>query len=156
MEKEVRCPYCGTAMGEAGNAMYRWYMCPRCLAGSPRKRIERFAHGKEEEAVRTAQEEAYKAAETLVRPENQVLTLGEAQCLSTADGGDGYVYLEEAAKGHFTFIAHITPIDCQTGYVMVNTFFERFPLNAVTYGKNWRCWLRKPTEKEAAGTPWEV
>lgn len=24
-----------------------------------------------------------------------------------------------------------------------------------TYGKSWRCWLRKPTEEEAAGTPWE-
>lgn len=23
------------------------------------------------------------------------------------------------------------------------------------YNIRWRCWLRKPTEKEAAGTPWE-
>lgn len=24
-----------------------------------------------------------------------------------------------------------------------------------TYGKNWRCWLRKPTEAERRETPWE-
>lgn len=24
-----------------------------------------------------------------------------------------------------------------------------------TYGKNWRCWLRKPTETERWETPWE-
>lgn len=24
-----------------------------------------------------------------------------------------------------------------------------------TYGKNWRCWLRKPTKAEMRETPWE-
>lgn len=23
------------------------------------------------------------------------------------------------------------------------------------YGETWRCWLRKPTEEEMEGTPWE-
>ena len=25
-----------------------------------------------------------------------------------------------------------------------------------TYGKNWRCWLRKPTKEEMEATPWEA
>lgn len=35
------CPYCGGKMYEAGNSTYRWYMCPRCLSGSPRKIIDK-------------------------------------------------------------------------------------------------------------------
>lgn len=156
LKKQPACLYCGMSMDETGNLMYRWYMCPRCFAGSPQKRIERFTHDSDEEAVRAAQEKAYKAAEFLVRPGNRVLTLGEAQGLSSTDGGDGYVYLEEAAKGHFACIAHIAPIDCQSESVMVNTFFERFPLNAAAYGKKWRCWAIKPTMEQMAGTPWEA
>lgn len=135
MTETPKCPYCGaeTRLNENNEGIY-WYECRECNATGPTEKTP---------------VEAFSAALHRAEPENRLLTLGEAQQISSEDGG---TWLEEKTAWG---LAHITPIDNQTGACYIYTFFAKFPLMAEKYGKTWRCWSRKPTPEQMAAEKWE-
>lgn len=144
-----RCLYCGGEMYEAGNSTYRWYMCPRCLSGSPRKIINKTEYPTERLAVIAALQKARKAAMQRWQEPNRVLTLKEAT-------EQRAVWIEDVYCG----IAPAIVFDyVSKHYSIIVADFNDHDDNKVwfkktQYGKHWRCWLRKPTNKEMATTPW--
>ena len=135
MTETPKCPYCGaeTRLNENNEGIY-WYECRECHATGPTEKTP---------------VEAFSAALHRAEPENRLLTLEEAQQISSEDGG---TWLEEKTAWG---LAHITPIDNQTGACYIYTFFAKFPLMAEKYGKTWRCWARKPTPEQMAAEKWE-
>lgn len=135
MTETPKCPYCGaeTRLNENNEGIY-WYECRECNATGPTEKTR---------------EAALFAALHRAEPENRLLTLGEAQQISSEDGG---TWLEEKTAWG---LAHISPIDNQTGACYIYTFFAKFPLMAEKYGKTWRCWSRKPTPEQMAAEKWE-
>ena len=135
MTETPKCPYCGaeTRLNENNEGIY-WYECRECHAKGPTEKTP---------------VEAFSAALHRAEPENRLLTLEEAQQISSEDGG---TWLEEKTAWG---LAHITPIDNQTGACYIYTFFAKFPLMAEKYGKTWRCWSRKPTREQTAAAEWE-
>lgn len=135
MTETPKCPYCGaeTRLNENNEGIY-WYECLECNATGPTEKTP---------------VEAFSAALHRAEPENRLLTLGEAQQISSEDGG---TWLEEKTS---LGLAHITPIDNQTGAFYIYTFFAKFPLMAEKYGKTWRCWTQKPTPEQMAAWKWE-
>lgn len=135
MTETPKCPYCGaeTRLNENNEGIY-WYECRECNATGP---------------TESTPVEAFSAALHRAEPENRLLTLGEAQQISSEDGG---TWMEEKTAWG---LAHITPIDNQTGACYIYTFFAKFPLMAEKYGKTWRCWSRKPTPEQMEAEKWE-
>lgn len=143
MTETPKCPYCGTEMELVDSFVstetlqnqiaYR-YSCEECKSLSQ---------------LEITPDEALSAALHRAEPKNRLLTLGEAQQISSEDGG---TWLEEKTAWG---LAHITPIDNQTGACYIYTFFAKFPLMAEKYGKTWRCWSRKPTTEQMAAEKWE-
>lgn len=88
-------------------------------------------------------------------PENRVLTLEEVKAYCEEGGADATpLWYDEKAN----YVSRWMVIDLPklafgstiTVKRLVNSqIFEQ------TYGEEWRCWLRKPTEAERRGTPWE-
>lgn len=134
MTETPKCPYCGAGMELKYVCGEYFCLCAVCEATSP---------------MGTSKEAALSAALHRAEPENHPLTLGEAQQISSEDGG---TWLEEKTAWG---LAHITPIDNQTGACYIYTFFAKFPLMAEKYGKSWRCWPRKPTPEQMAAEKWE-
>ncbi len=98
---------------------------------------------------------AFKEIESRVEPTNRVLIPKEIVRI------DGAVWLEEKS-GKLTS----PPIpmlvygedDCDNNIsciVFVNVNADKINYLVSDYNHNWRCWLRKPTEKERRETPWE-
>lgn len=135
MTETPKCPYCGaeTRLNENNEGIY-WYECRECNATGPTEKTP---------------VEAFSAALHRAEPENRLLTLGEAQQISSEYGG---TWVEEKTAWG---LAHVTPIDNQTGACYIYTFFAKFPLMAEEYGKTWRCWSRKPTPEQMAAAEWE-
>lgn len=135
MTETPKFPYCRaeTRLNENNEGIY-WYECRECNAKGPTEKTP---------------VEAFSAALHRAEPENRLLTLGEAQQISSEDGG---TWLEEKTS---LGLEHITPIDNQTGACYIYTFFAKFPLMAEKYGKTWRCWPRKPTPEQMAAEKWE-
>lgn len=143
MREKPKCPYCGAELevthafvsdATAAHKLVYTCFCRECGVYTPK---------------RPTPEEALSAALHRAEPENRLLTLGEAQQISSEDGG---TWLEEKTAWG---LAHITPIDNQTGACYIYTFFAKFPLMAEKYGKTWRCWLRNPTRDQMAAAKWE-
>lgn len=150
-----RCPYCGGEMYEAGNSTYRWYMCPRCLSGSPRKSINKTEYPTERLAVIAALQKARKAAMNRWREPNRVLTLEEI-----------IDKVLDAVGGVPVWIEHINDTEQKLAWKLsgwkvvrgaercVLIFGTGHSVDTKNINKTWRCWLRKPTAEEMATTPW--
>ena len=93
------------------------------------------------------------AAMRRAEPKNRVLTLEEAQKKCQEDGITWYESLRHESP--IVFPAYVTPIDPTDELVNIYTFFAGTEETVELYGKEWRCWLRKPTETERWETPWE-
>lgn len=100
------------------------------------------------------------AAELLenAEPKNRVLTLGELS--KSADAADwGFVWIESKINPYDVSGAeqvcpwYKTATHLAFAYVAENENVTREE-DIAKIGKEWRCWLRKPTEKEMAATPW--
>lgn len=150
-----RCPYCGGEMYEDGNSTYRWYMCPRCLSGSPRKRIDKTEYPTERLAVIAALQKARKAAMNRWQEPNRVLTLEEI-----------IDKVLDAVGGVPVWIEHINDTEQKLAWKLsgwkvvrgaercVLIFGTGHSVSTENINKTWRCWLRKPTAEEMATTPW--
>lgn len=134
------CPFCG------GDEIYvfpvaasrgRAAMCQKCLAEGPYER---------------AKEKAAEAWNRRAEPENRVLTLAEleAHYEGRIDAAPLWIEHEHNPKLSCWMVADM-PAEC-FNTISVTQFLR---VAKWSYGKRWRCWLRKPTAEEMANTPWE-
>ena len=100
-------------------------------------------------------ESAFRMAMRRTEPKNRVLTLEEVEAY--CEGGADVTPLWYERKDHSDInrwmvidLPELAFGSAATVKRLVNSpFFES------TYGEKWRCWLRKPTNEEMEGTPWE-
>lgn len=87
-------------------------------------------------------------------PKNRVLTLEEveAYCEGGADATPLWYDEKERNVSHWMVIDFPELAFGSTATVKRLIDKQFF---VPTYGKKWRCWLRKPTEAERRETPWE-
>lgn len=109
-------------------------MCQKCLAEGPYERT----NGKAAEAWNRRAE-----------PENRVLTLEEvkAHCDGGVEAAPLWVEFDDGLSRWVQIAPHEPGCELEYVSVFVSIMWPQ-------YGKGWRCWLRKPTEEETAGTPW--
>lgn len=131
------------------------YKCMTCESTSPR--IE-FSGG-------TSNEKIIERLQTVslrrVEPKNRVLTLEEVLRKIYADDLE-FSWIEFAKDTH-TNLYHLNQFILENENPedkTIDLFFFGVPdpwqrEKESDYGKTWRCWLRKPTEGEMEGTPWE-
>nr|DAH86097.1 MAG TPA: hypothetical protein [Caudoviricetes sp.] len=109
-----------------------YYACAKCGWNSP---------------VGIDSESAFRMAMRRVEPKNRVLTLEELKVYT------GFLWSENR---YSSFDYEGEPAFVEKGFMYAgdgNVDLRRDISD--TYGKYWRCWLRKPTEAERRGTPWE-
>lgn len=132
MSETPKCPGCGADM----KLMYLlcnstfYYACAKCGWDSP---------------VGIDSESAFRMAMRRVEPKNRVLTLEELK-----------VYTGFLWKVYNGFDCEGAPAFVEKGFMYAGNGNVNLRQDiSDTYGKNWRCWLRKPTPKEMEETPWE-
>jgi hypothetical protein len=120
------------------------YKCMTCESTSPR--IE-FSGGTSNEKII---ERLQAVSSRRVEPKNRVLTLEEvdAHCEGGADAAPLWVEFDGGTNG-WVLIAPVRET-CKMDFVS-----KLLATMGILYGKEWRCWLRKPTEAERQETPWE-
>lgn len=136
-----RCPYCGGEMTYKYGFGDHYYLCDRCYSTGPEK---------------GAREAAYAAAMQRWREPNRVLTLEEI-----------IDKVFDAISGVPVWVEHIDDTEQKLAWKLsgwqvvrgaercVLIFATEYRVNTRNINKTWRCWLRKPTKEEMAGTPWE-
>lgn len=147
MSETPKCPYCGDRMHihvslitpewELLSAQYR---CVTCGSTSPR--IEFPGDTANDEIIERLQAVSLRRAE----PKNRVLTLEELKVYT------GFLWSENR---YSPFDYEGEPAFAEKSFMYAgsgNVDLRRDISNA--YGKNWRCWLKKPTAAERRGTPW--
>ena len=140
MSEKPKCPGCGADMElvHLCNAAF-CYVC-KCGWDSP---------------VGIDSESAFRMAMRRTELKNRVLTLEEVEAY--CEGGADVTPLWYERKDHSDInrwmvidLPELAFGSAATVKRLVNSpFFES------TYGEKWRCWLRKPTNEEMEGTPWE-
>ena len=150
MSEFPRCPYCGdkmelqVEMPDGGSDYTVWYQCVTCESTSPR--IEFPGDMANDEIIERLQAVSSRRAE----PKNRVLTLEEldAHCEGGADAAPLWVEFDGGTNGWVL----IAPVRETRKMDFVSKLLATM---GILYGKEWRCWLRKPTEAERRETPWE-
>ena len=134
MSEKPKCPGCGADMELMHllcDATF-YYACAKCGWDSP---------------VGIDSESAFRMAMRRVESKNRVLTLEELKTHA------GFLWNENR---YDSFESEGEPAYAENDFLYAgngNVDLRRDISN--TYGKNWRCWLRKPTEAERRETPWE-
>lgn len=137
MTDKVLCPYCGAEMKSSGwvsliNGNLAYTVCSnnRCKSAGP------YVRGYE--TMDEARAAALAAAQARYLPPNRPLTLDEVAQLETDDCGDTPCWTEEFRnKGR-----------ALAEYKSTN------PDDLVDYGRDYRVWLRKPTQAEMDAAGW--
>lgn len=133
MSETPKCPGCGADMELMHLCKDAFcYACTKCGWDSP---------------VGIDSESAFRMAMRRAEPKNRVLTLEELKVYT------GFLWSENR---YSPFDYEGEPAFAEKGFIYaVNGNVDlRYDISN-EYGKNWRCWLRKPTEAERRGTPWE-
>ena len=141
MNNTPKCPGCGADMElmHLCNAAF-CYACTKCGWGSP---------------IGIDSESAFRMAMRRTEPKNRVLTLEELKAYCTEGADAAPLWYEDKDNGDVSRWMVIDLPELAFGStatvkrLLNSQFFEP------AYGENWRCWLRKPTKEERAGTPWE-
>lgn len=142
MSETPKCPGCGADMELMHllcNATF-YYVCPKCGWGSP---------------IGIDPESAFRMAMRRAELENRVLTLEEVEAYCEGGADAAPLWYEDKDNGDVSRWMVIDLPELAFGStatvkrLLNSQFFEP------TYGEKWRCWLRKPTEAEMRGTPWE-
>lgn len=135
MSEKPKCPGCGADMElvHLCNAAF-CYVC-KCGWDSP---------------VGIDSESAFRVAMRRAEPKNRVLTMEElkAYCEGGADAAPLWVEFDGGTNGWVL----IAPVRETRKMDFVSKLLVTM---GILYGKEWRCWLRKPTEAERRETPWE-
>ncbi len=147
MDKKVLCPYCGSEMAVVMSIYFNsigWggrTLCKGCDAHGPR--VTGFKTKAEAKAA------ALSAAQARYMPPNRPLTLDEvkAHCKGGTSATPLWVEFDEGIN-RWVRIASEKP-GCELDYVTVFV-----SIMSSLYGKEWRCWLRKPTKAEMDAAGW--
>lgn len=116
-----------------------WYQCVSCESTSSRLKFPISC------ATSIIKKTTLEVALYRVEPKNRVLTLEELK-----------VYTGFLWKVYNGFDCEGAPAFVEKGFMYAgNGNVDLRQDISDTYGKNWRCWLRKPTEAERRETPWE-
>lgn len=155
MSETPKCPYCGDGMeihvrsyATEPEFFSAWYQCVTCESASPR--IEFIGSMSQTEI----EERLQAMSSCRAKPKNRVLTLEEVEAY--CEGGADATPLWYDEKGRYASRWMVIDLpelafgSTTTVKRLVNSEFF-----SATYGEKWRCWLRKPTEAERRGTPWE-
>lgn len=151
MNNTPKCPYCGDRMKiRVSLTTPDWgllsaqYKCMTCESTSPR--IEFSGGTSNEKIIERLQAAAMRRAE----PKNRVLMLEEvdAHCEGGADAAPLWVEFDGGTNGWVL----IAPVRETRKMDFVSKLLVTM---GILYGKEWRCWLRKPTEEERREIPWE-
>lgn len=141
MNNTPKCPGCGADM-ELMNLLCDatfYYACTKCGWDSP---------------IGIDSESAFRMAMHRIEPKNRVLTLEElkAHCEGGADAAPLWYEGKDRSNINRWMVIDLPELafgSTTTVKRLVNSqFFEP------TYGEEWRCWLRKPTEAERREIPW--
>ena len=133
MSETPKCPGCGADMKLMHLCKDTFcYACIKCGWDSP-------IGGDAEAALRMAMRRA--------EPKNRVLTLEELKVYT------GFLWSENRYR---SFDYEGGPAFVEEGFMYAGDGDVDLRRDiSDTYGKNWRCWLRKPTEAEMREIPWE-
>lgn len=141
MSEKPKCPGCGADM----ELMYLCnsafcYVCAKCGWDSP---------------TGIDPESAFRMAMRRAEPKNRVLTLEElkAYCEGGADAAPLWYDSKDYSDVNRWMVIDL-PKHAFGSAATVNCFVNGHFFEP-TYGEEWRCWLRKPTEAERRETPWE-
>lgn len=152
MSETPKCPYCGDEMKirvslitPDWGLLSAQYKCMTCESTSPR--IEFSGGTSNEKIIERLQAVSSRRAE----PKNRVLTLEEvdAHCEGGADAAPLWVEFDGGTNGWVL----IAPVRETRKMDFVSKLLVTI---GILYGKEWRCWLYKPTKEEMEGTPWEA
>ena len=136
MNNTPKCPGCGADMElmHLCNAAF-CYACTKCGWDSP---------------IGIDSESAFRMAMRRAEPKNRVLTLEEvdAHCEGGADAAPLWVEFDGGANGWVL----IAPVRETRKMDFVSKLLVTM---GILYGKEWRCWLRKPTKEEMEAALWE-
>lgn len=136
MNNTPKCPGCGADMELMHLCKAAFcYACTKCGWDSP---------------IGIDSESAFRMAMRRAEPKNRVLTLEEvdAHCEGGADAAPLWVEFDGGTNGWVL----IAPVRETRKMDFVSKLLVTM---GILYGKEWRCWLRKPTEAERRETPWE-
>lgn len=140
MSEKPKCPGCGADM----ELMYLCnsafcYVCAKCGWDSP---------------TGIDPESAFRMAMRRAEPKNRVLTLEElkAYCEGGADAAPLWYDSKDYSDVNRWMVIDL-PKHAFGSAATVNCFVNGHFFEP-TYGEEWRCWLRKPTEAERRETPW--
>lgn len=128
---------------------YVAYRCPKCLTHSPMKMIDYL------EPSDKALSDAYVAATKRWQEANRLLTLREACAAEVCWTETPRASLEACriVMREYTSFPEGKPVKAFDFYMTGETV--PWCYHPEEYGVSVRCWLRKPTPKEMASTPWE-
>lgn len=147
MTEKVLCPYCGSEMKhirfmETTDNKYLAYMvCSNNACHSISPTVIGYKTSDEAKAA------ALSAAQARYLPPNRPLTLEEVNALPADDGGytPGFLEIEPNWYAQDT--------DAFAPRLQANVISVRLS-SADIYGKNYRVWLRKPTQAEMDAAGW--
>ena len=134
MSETPKCPGCGREMVLREDFHKFFFVCLDCGWKSP--------YGQNEK-------EGLDLALKRVETKNHVLTREElkAYCEGGADAAPLWVEFDGGTNGWVL----IAPVRETRKMDFVSKLLVTM---GILYGKEWRCWLRKPTEAERRETPW--
>ena len=145
MQSEIElkpCPFCGDGkvyMKEMdASIQHQMYaICGNCESTGP---------------VRVIARAAAKAWNRRAEPENRVLTLEEVKrhCEVGVEAAPLWVEFKDKPR-----LSRWCVADEPEELFNTKSIVDHIQKAHWLYNIRWRCWLRKPTEGKAAGTPWE-
>lgn len=147
MTDKVLCPYCGAEMKSSGwvsliNGNLAYTVCSnnRCKSAGP------YVRGYE--TMAEARAAALAAARARYLPPNRPLTLEEVNALPADDDEYTPCFLEIEPNWYAQDTDDFDP------RLRADVISTSSSLGGDTYGKNYRVWLRKPTQAEMDAAGW--
>jgi hypothetical protein len=147
MTDKVLCPYCGSEMKHIRvpmtNKKYLAYMvCSNNACHSIGPTVTDYKTSAEAEAA------ALAAAQARYLPPNRPLTFDEVNALPADDDGYAPCFLEIEPNWYAQDTDDFDP------RLRADAISTSSSLGVDTYGKNYRAWLRKPTQAEMDAAGW--
>lgn len=148
-EKAVRCPWCGAEMIEDPKSAFGdrrqvdyWYRCDECFSKSPMIG-EQESIGETIDKTHAAAQQRY--VEPLKPMELHEVTGSEEPC----------VFLEKKGMEPIWACDCVISSDLESVDISFIGRQGSFSTPISDYGKTWRCWARRPTDKEREAEGWK-
>ena len=147
MIDKVLCPYCGSEMKsedwvKVDGGYLSYAVCSNDACQSIGPTVTGY------ETMAEARAAALSAAQARYLPPNRPLTLDEVNALPADDDGYAPCFLEIEPNWYVKDIDDFDP------RLRADAISTSSSLGVETYGKNYRAWLRKPTQAEMDAAGW--